>query len=219
MIFDLDQTLVDRTATFQRFLEQQRLRFQNSLTGISRDLFVSTIQHYDANGYTPKREVYALACNEWGLELWHELHADFEEIYGQEPVLFSGVKEVLQTLKAHYKLGLITNGRSRSQNAKMENAGIREFFSAIKVSEEEGVKKPNPIIFERCLGQLGVAPSQAVYIGDHPENDVLAAQKVGLRAVWVQNARYPEPDGADGTVDNLSELLDLLETLPFKPTP
>lgn len=218
VIFDLDQTLVNRTATFGRFLEAQHRRFRNDLSTVPQDLFVSTIQSYDANGYAQKREVYAQACEVWGLELNNELLADFEEVYGQEPVLFDGVKEVLGTLKAHYTLGLITDGRSRGQNAKINNAGIRNFFSVVKISEEEGVKKPSPVIFKRCLSQLSVTPKEAVYVGDHPEKDVVAAQAVGLKAVWVRNAHYLEPKSADGIIDNLSELSDLLTSSRFSLT-
>ena len=218
VIFDLDGTLIDRTATFQRFLEAQYLHFQSDLSTVSRDLFVSTVQRYDANGYTPKGEVYAQACGVCGLELERELLTDLEEVYAQEPILFKGVEKVLERLGTHYKLGLITNGRSKGQNAKIDNAGIRRFFSAIKISEEEGVKKPNPIIFKRCLDQLCVAPGQAVYVGDHPEKDITAAQRVGLKAIWMRNVHYLEPQNADGVLSDLGEIIDLLTSSPFSST-
>ena len=151
IIFDLDQTLLDRTATFERFLKAQYLRFQADLSAVPIDEFVASVQGCDNNGYTPKGDVYAQVCNHWSLDISDELLADFKEVYGQEPILFDGVIDVLKTLKTRYKLGLITNGRSRGQNAKIDNAGIRNLFSAIKISEEEGVKKPSPAIFERCV--------------------------------------------------------------------
>ena len=196
----------------------QYRRFQGNVSTVSRDLFVSTIQRYDANGYTPKGEVYAQACDAWGLELDEKLLTDFEEVCGQEPILFDRIKEVLQVLSVHYKLGLITNGRSKGQNAKIDNTGICKFFSAIKISEDEDVKKPSPVIFECCLGQLGVTPEQAVYVGDHPEKDVAAAQRVGLNAIWMRNVHYLEPQNADGVLDNLDELVDLLASSPFGST-
>ena len=165
VIFDLDQTLLDRTATFHRFLEKQYLRFQCDLQIVSLMKYIATVQTYDGNGYTPKLDVYTQVCADLSLGLSEELYTDFKEVYGQEPILFGDTVTVLEALADRYKLGLITNGRSVGQNAKIDCAGIRRFFDAIKISEEEGVKKPSPIIFERCLEQLGVPPAQAVYVG------------------------------------------------------
>ncbi len=215
VVFDLDQTLLNRTATFHRFLEKQYLRFQRDLQVVSLTEYIATVQTYDSNGYTPKSDVYARVCADLSLGLSEELYTDFKERYGQEPVLFGDTMMVLETLADSYKLGLITNGRSIGQNAKIDGAGIRRFFGAIKISEEEGVKKPNPIIFERCLEQLGVLPEQAVYIGDHPEKDVVAAQQAGLKGIWVRSRNYVAPESADGIIDNLSELFDLLPSLNF----
>lgn len=215
VIFDLDQTLLNRTATFHRFLEKQYLRFQHDLQDISLMEYMTTVQNYDNNGYTPKSDVYTKVCAEWSLGLGEELYTDFKEVYGREPVLFGDAVMVLEALADRYKLGLITNGRSRGQNAKIDGAGIRRFFDAIKISEEEGVKKPSPVIFERCLEQLGVPPAQAVYVGDHPEKDVVAAQRLGLKGIWVRSRNYAAPESADGIVDNLDELFDLLPLLRF----
>lgn len=213
VIFDLDQTLLDRTATFHRFLEKQYLRFQSGLHGVSSAEFVAAVQAYDDNGYAPKEAVYERVCAGWSPTLGGELFADFKETYGRDPVLFADAVAVLENLTERYQLGLITNGRRESQNAKIDHAGIRKFFGAIKISEEEGVKKPNPAIFERCLEQLNVAPERAVYVGDHPQNDVEAARRLGIRGVWLRSELYAEPKGSDGVVDNLTELIDLLPAL------
>ena len=215
VIFDLDQTLLDRTATFHRFLEKQYLRFQCDLKTIPLAEYIAAFQRYDDNGYAPKSDVYTQVCAKLPLSFGEELHTDFKEVYGQEPVLFDDAVTVLESLAGKYKLGLITNGRSIGQNAKIDGAGIRRFFDAIKISEEEGVKKPDPVIFRRCLEQLGVSPTQAVYIGDHPEKDVMAAQQLGLKGIWVRNRNYTAPESAEGSVDSLSELPHLLPSLNF----
>lgn len=212
VIFDLDQTLLDRTATFEAFLKKQYSRFQNDLQCIARDEFVSSIQRYDNNGYNPKEVVYKKACDEWALNISNRLLTDFKEEYGKEPILFTHTMAVLKTLSTHYKLALITNGCSRVQNTKINNAGIRNYFDVIKISEEEGIRKPNPLIFERCVDQLGISANQAVYIGDHPDKDVIAAKQIGLKSIWLRNQHYSAPESADGIIDDLSELGELLET-------
>lgn len=213
IIFDLDQTLLNRTATFHRFLEKQYLRFQTDFYRVSSAEFVAAVQTYDDNEYAPKEAVYERVCAGWSPTLGGKLFADFKEIYGRDPVLFADAVVVLENLSERYQLGLITNGRRESQNAKIDHAGIRKFFGAIKISEEEGVKKPDPAIFERCPGQLNVAPERAVYVGDHPQNDVEAARRLGIRGIWLRNELYAEPKGSDGVVDNLTELIELLPLL------
>lgn len=62
--------------------------------------------------------------------------------------------------------------------------GIENYFDAILISEWEGIKKPNPEIFKRALSKLDAAAYESMYVGDHPENDVLGSKNIGLSAVW-----------------------------------
>ncbi len=62
VIFDLDHTLLDRTATVHHFLEKQYLRFQTDLHTVSSAEFVAAVQTYDDNGYAPKEAVYEKVC-------------------------------------------------------------------------------------------------------------------------------------------------------------
>ncbi|MEM8858127.1 MAG: HAD family hydrolase [Chloroflexota bacterium] len=206
IIFDLDQTLLNRIATFTRFLEQQYNRFKHELHSVKAADFVTAILKHDNNGYTPKIDVYNTVCTDWNIPIQKALLDDFHEKYGTEPILNVGALEVLQQLNQRYILGLITNGRAKGQNAKIDGASIRHYFKAIKISEIEGIKKPDPRIFERCLHDLGVAAAQAVYIGDHPEKDVAAAQRVGMKGIWLSNSNYVRPDFADGVIFSLKEL-------------
>ena len=62
---------------------------------------------------------------------------------------------------------------------------------------------------------MGVAPHEAMYVGDHPTNDVEGSKKAGLTAVWIPYVR-PFPDGVtppDHTIEALSEIPDLLARL------
>ncbi len=215
VIFDLDQTLIDRTATFKQFLEKQYRRFEKAMLGVSRDSFVTYTQSLDNNGYMPKEELYSKLCEHFSLSFANVLLEDYKQHYGQEPILFSDVLTTLEFLKPRYKLGLITNGRSKGQNAKIDQAGLRQFFDVIKISEEEGVAKPNPTIFERCLKDLSVLTSQGVFVGDHPENDIMAAKRIGLKTIWMKSAYY-QPPKADANIESVSELVKTLEEKPFK---
>ena len=215
IIFDLDQTLIDRGATFTAFLEEQYKRFSSRLGKHSQQEFVEAVFQYDNNGYTEKSVVYELVCKRLKMNSVTpaELFDDFKMNYGQAPVLFEKVHETLSVLQESYTLGLITNGRSKGQNSKIDQSAIRRYFQAIKISEEEGVKKPHPQIFESCLKALGVNAEESLFVGDHPINDVEAAKQLGMLGVWVSNKNYEAPDNHDGVIGGISELPALLSQL------
>ena len=219
VIFDLDQTLVNRDATFKLFLEKQYLRLQQHLGNNSFEAFYAAIKQHDNNGYTPKDEVYSLVCADLGLEpptittTATLLFNDFTKFYGSDPILFEDVHQILSELQKHYTLALITNGKTKGQNAKIDNANLRNYFKCIVVSETEGIKKPDLRIFERCLKRLDISATEAVYVGDNPENDVRAAQLAGMKAIWRRNSYYDDINFANAVIDSLSELPKTLKHL------
>ncbi|WP_417885995.1 YjjG family noncanonical pyrimidine nucleotidase [Zunongwangia sp.] len=98
--------------------------------------------------------------------------------------LLDGGFEALDYLKSKYKLHIITNGFSEVQHRKMSNANIIEYFDTITSSEEAGVKKPHPAIFELSLKKAGAKPENSVMIGDNYEADILGAEDSGLQTIY-----------------------------------
>jgi putative hydrolase of the HAD superfamily len=208
VVFDLDQTLIDRDATFAAFLEAQYYRYRVDFAALSHYEYIEAIQKFDNHGYTPKPELYALACQALQLPdvMATTLCEDFFMHYGETPIVVPHVHHVLNALKAHYVLGVVTNGRSRAQRAKLTQAHLAPCFDSVHISEEDGVKKPHRQIFEHCLYDLKVDAHHAVYVGDHPANDIEAAKRIGMFAIWVDNAVYKPPCCCDGTITGLTEL-------------
>lgn len=83
--------------------------------------------------------------------------------------------------------------------------GIEQYFSSILVSEWEGMSKPQPEIFEKSVSDLGVLPSESLYVGDHPKNDIKGAQAVGMKAAWKRDPFWDKAD-ADFVIDDLMEI-------------
>lgn len=116
----------------------------------------------------------------------HEFDRDafFEAAYGHfaEPgvwELFPEVREVLETLRAEYRLAVISNFDGRLRMI-VEQLGISKFFDHLVISSEVGADKPEPFIFQRALGLLGVAPNEALHVGDDPAGDWEGAAAAGL---------------------------------------
>ncbi|PWQ98402.1 HAD family hydrolase [Leucothrix arctica] len=215
IIFDLDQTLIDRTETVRKFLNDQYIRFDTELS-CSQESFVTTVMHNQKNGYADKLIAYEESMQELTESVEAEaLFTDFKATYGLDGVLFPGIKEMLAQVSEHYVLAMITNGRSKGQNAKIDSEGIRQYFQVIKVSEEEGIKKPNEEIYLRCLADLGLSAEECIFIGDHPQSDVATPKKLGMKAIWIRSEHYDEPEEADLVIDCASDLIGHLNSELF----
>jgi HAD superfamily hydrolase (TIGR01458 family) len=85
--------------------------------------------------------------------------------------------------------------------------------------EAKVVGKPNPEFFRAALEKLNVAPEQAGMVGDDIENDVLAAQALGLTGIQVRTGKFAEDAVAkaggapDHTIDSIADLPGLLELI------
>jgi putative hydrolase of the HAD superfamily len=88
----------------------------------------------------------------------------------------------------------------------IEALGIAPYFTAILASEREGLKKPDARLFHMAAQRLGVAPPEAVFVGDHPLVDIAGARGAGLKAIWKRDPFWEPPLSADGVIDHLSEL-------------
>jgi putative hydrolase of the HAD superfamily len=93
--------------------------------------------------------------------------------------------------------------------ADLRASGLDFPWDAEAVSVEVGYYKPHPAIFERALGDLGVAPAEALMVGDSLAEDVAGAQALGIVAAW--RRCQPDCEGVcpDFTFDRLPDLLEL----------
>ncbi len=98
--------------------------------------------------------------------------------------LFTDAIEILEYLSAKYNLHIITNGFEEVQHLKLKNSEIRKYFISITTSEEVGLKKPNPVIFETALLKASAVPQKSIMIGDNFEADIVGAENVGMQTLF-----------------------------------
>lgn len=168
------------------------------------------------NGYSDKLKAYEETCTALAVadvDLPSRLFADFKDRYGLDAIAFDGAAQVLEELGRSYKIGLISNGRTRGQMAKLESSGLAKFFNVVVISESHGAKKPNASIFEDCLYELGCRPSESVYVGDSPKNDIEPAMTLGIRAVWIKNSRFPPPASCTAVADGIDSVPGIVAKL------
>ncbi|MEN1985564.1 HAD family hydrolase [Paenibacillus hubeiensis] len=214
VIFDLDNTILNRTRTFEGFTRSFIESYFSHLE-TAEPIFARIIE-LDEDGYKDKGQLFDELLKElpWiNLPVHQELMDFYAEHYVGNAVLMEQAQEVVREIRQKYKTALITNGRTDIQYGKIDRLGIRDDFDLIIVSEEAGVKKPDPRIFEMALERLALNPEQCIYIGDHPANDVQGAADAGLHPIWM---KVNQPWRDDLTVkpvhviEHLSELQKLL---------
>lgn len=216
VMFDLDDTLFDRNTAVARLALDQARALGARLGNVAPGHFAQRLVELDARGYVKKPVAYRQLVDELGFQATdpaldpERLTEDFFRRYADHALAFDGALQTLQALRAQgLRIGVVTNGRVAVQQAKLESLGLAPLADAVLISEAEGLRKPDAAIFRRALDRLGAAPHEAVHVGDHPVNDVQAARAAGLRAVWMRDRHWPEPE-ADGVIDTLPELLALL---------
>jgi putative hydrolase of the HAD superfamily len=112
-------------------------------------------------------------------ECLRRLHGE-RHLWGR---LAPGTREALERLRSSgLRLGVVSNSDGRVEEALIAS-GLRDCFAVVLDSALVGVEKPDPAIFRAALDALGVAPAEALYVGDLYDVDVLGARAAGMEAV------------------------------------
>ncbi|WP_433596551.1 HAD family hydrolase [Lysinibacillus xylanilyticus] len=214
VIFDLDGTLLDRESSVLSFIEQQYERLKPNLSHILKENYVQRFIELDNHGYVWKDKVYQQLIEEFSIKLSQEaMLEDYLQEFKQSCIPFINLHSMLHNLKRQgLKLGMITNGYGQFQLDNIRALGIEDVFDVILISEWEGIKKPDAKIFDRALSKLEVSANESIYVGDHPFNDVEAANKVGMMTIWKRKDAWQSVE-ADYIIENLIEILDILKVL------
>lgn len=198
IFFDLDRTLWDFDAAaevaFERIYEQYNL---NSL-GIPSAHEFHEVYHplnerlwelYREDKITKadlNRTRFLKPLEHYGIhdvELADHLSEDY--VYWSPRIvrLVPGTMELLEYLKPKYHLHLITNGFEEVQDTKLTLSGMKPYFETLTVSEEVGVKKPNPEIFQYALNKAHATAEESLMIGDEMAVDIDGARAAGIDTV------------------------------------
>ena len=214
-IFDLDGTLLNRDASLASFIDDQYKRLAEHLEHIPQDRFAQRFTELDAKGYVWKDKVYQQLIEEFGIKgiSWETLLEDYVKNFKNHCMPFPNLRIMLENLTAKsIQLAMITNGKGQFQLDNILALGIKDYFEHILISEWEEIAKPDPAIFQKALEKLGVSAGEAVYIGDHPKNDIQAARAVGMQAIWKKDAQWECPE-ADEEIADLNEIIEWVECL------
>ncbi|MFJ6214214.1 HAD family hydrolase [Streptomyces sp. NPDC092296] len=211
VLFDLDNTLVDRQLTLAAWAARFRARHGLDLES-ERWLFDLLADRATPHHFARVRDRFGLSGSVQAL--WDGYRSDIAATMVCPPEVLSG----LERLRAGgWRIGVATNGAADIQRAKLSATGIADRVDATCTSEEAGTRKPDPAVFREAARRCGVGdrPLEGWMVGDDPVNDICGARAVGLRTVWIDRGRH-WPDGLglpDHQVTDARAAIDLLTTV------
>lgn len=121
---------------------------------------------------------------------------------------------VMEELSKKYQIGAVSNGLPDVQYRKLDTLGIRNILSCIVLSEEIGIRKPEPAIFLCAAQLLGRRPDECLFVGDSYASDIVGANRAGMHTCWFNLTDTLLPDNElkpDYVVTNLLQILEVLK--------
>ncbi|WP_296707273.1 HAD family hydrolase [Rhodoblastus sp.] len=218
-MFDLDDTLLDHGKAMRQAVDHVHAAFRlaASLDEFHRNWSDASERHYSRYlageiSFAEQRRARVRDAVGQGLSVGavDEILGQFIAEYERRWILFDDVLPCLQSLSG-FRLGLLSNGAAREQRRKLASLGLLSCFEIVLTSEEAGAAKPDAAIFLRACEALGVAPAEAIYVGDRCDLDAVAARRAGLDGVWLNRRRKGHPLAATvNAIAGLDELAPLL---------
>jgi len=198
ILFDLDDTLFDRTAALGRWVAA------HVGTLAAEDL--AWVIELDDRGRRPRLAFAASLIERFALpRTASELAAAFPAELAAQVEPEDGVRATVERLARRHRVAIVTNGGA-AQRAKLARAGLADLIATVFVSGELGVAKPARAIFERALAWTELRADECLFVGDDPVNDIAPAAALGMTTAWRQRAPWPVGQPPHLTIASIFEL-------------
>ena len=136
----------------------------------------------------------------------------FSRYREEQAFVFPGAHDAIDAFKAHgVKLALVTNGAADLQRAKIDRFALAHRFDHIQIEGEHGFGKPEEKAYLHAMDALGVSAKDTWMIGDNLEWEIVAPQRLGIYAIWIDVHGDGLPEGStvkpDRIIRSLTELV------------
>lgn len=231
VLFDFGQTLVDSAQGFRRAEKTAQAKLladlRRSRPNLPRSAFMERYRElrrrFQIHSDFSRCNLWSAVAGAFGTPIAGQRLQQWELAYWQtvagQTRIFVEAPHVLKRLRAVYRLGLVTNtqGQPAAATHRLRHfPELASWFDAIVVAGCDGIPaKPDPLPFQICLERMGLAPADAVYVGDDWRIDVCGAGAAGLKPVWIKHRsvqrRWPDVDTAGvPVIADLNGLWDVL---------
>jgi phosphoglycolate phosphatase len=214
VLLDLDGTLVDSVPDLAFCVDAMMGRLGRPAHG------EAAVRNWVGNGVERlvKRALVGQLDGEPTAEDYARAYPLFLDLYAEHTSgrskAYPGVREGLDFLRAAgYPLACVTNKAAQFTEPLLADLGLRDYFSLVISGDSLPEKKPHPLPLQHAAGHFGVAPSDALMVGDSV-NDVTAARAAGFAIVCVSygynHGRDIRDAAPDAVIDSLAEIEALL---------
>ena len=204
VIFDLDNTLFDESTYFNAVLTFFLSVIGRSDIDIENLVYIGErLKKADYLGFLLKKmflynnnmqqKLFECYCN-----LNHQIR------------LKQDVVDTLKALKSlSFRLGIVTNGVVSAQKSKINCLSLSSFIDDITYAREFGAEfeKPHARPFHDICKKLDCDPVNAIFVGDHPINDIRGACNIGMQTCWLANPHFSNPKESDFVIKNIYQLI------------
>ena len=241
--FDLDDCLYDSTGLSER----ARINGLNAMINLglkidkekAKQILREIVKEYGSN-FSKHYNIFIRRLNQVDENIEHISYNDrYKYIaaavmaYHEEKVnsikLYDDVKNNLRRIKElSIKTAIITDGIPIKQYDKILRLKIESLIDLVVISDEIGIKKPNPELFNYCLKKFGVKGPETIYIGDRIDKDIIPANANKIYSVYLHRGGKYDLSHVDlkirGSlkpdyeISDLNELFDIIDDINNKET-
>lgn len=138
--------------------------------------------------------------------------------------LYDDVEPCLKKLnEKSIKTAIITDGLPIKQYEKILRLGIDDLIDLTVISDEIGVRKPNPQLFDHCLKKFGIKGPECIYVGDRIDKDIIPALLNNIHSVYIHRGgkydsyktgiKIPHETKPDYEISDLNELINIIDEI------
>lgn len=226
-IFDLDDTLYNSTelstharrsairAMVDLGLQTTFEEAHQILSEVVEEYGSNYNYHFDQmlkrlNIETSKMKMYIAA----GMIAYHdEKFANIRPFHDVIPTL-------IDLRKLEIKICVLSDGKALKQYEKILRLRLQDFLDDIIITEEVGIRKPNPKLFKLPLQRFNVQPEESIYVGDNYERDIIPCMQVGIRTVLIHRGGKhdiisfkSDQKAPDHELSNLEDLIPIIKEI------
>jgi len=223
LLFDADGTLFDydqaETYALQQSFTQTGVPFDGDCQTTYRMINHQMWQDFEQGNITAERlktKRFELLFEALSLKVDARVFSDrYLTNLSRATFLMQGAEETVRKLSEVYHIAMITNGLTKVQRPRFRESLLAPYIEAIIISEEIGVAKPDPRIFDMAFEQMqNPARHEVLIIGDSLTSDMQGGHNYGIDTCWFNPKRLPNTTPINPTfeIQRISELLGMLGT-------
>jgi len=218
--FDLDDTLLDHQSAeasglrdvhryFSVFDDTDPVELINTYHEVNSEQWRLYSQG-DLTREELQRNRFEQTLRRMGLDasLYEEVGNYYMQCYRDHWQWIDGAKQTYQTVVQYYPVGMLTNGFAETQHKKFKQFAFYDSAEHVVISEDVGVLKPDPKVFEHATDLAGVKPDDILYVGDSLTSDIEGGSRFGWNTAWyTQNGNSQQHKKADFVFSDFNQLI------------